>query len=262
MKQVNIFDLSSKVAVITGGAGLIGKELVKALAKSGAIVLLADIDRNKGKTIADKFKKLKLNVAFWHLDITKEKSISDFIKFIDKKYGRIDIWVNTAYPRTQDWSAAFENIKLSSWKKNVDMHMNGYFTCCQKIAEYMKKQKSGSIINFGSTYGIAAPDFSIYKGTKMTMPGAYSAIKAGIINFTKYLASYYGKYNVRVNSISPGGVYNKQPVRFVKQYSRKVPLRRMADKKDIAGGVIYLASDASRYVTGHNLIIDGGWTAI
>jgi len=263
MRQNKFFDLKNKIAVVTGGAGLIGKELVKGLAASGATAIVADIDKNKAKAIADKIKNRNMDVVPMKLDITREKSVSELIKSINKKWHRIDIWVNAAYPRTKDWGEFFENTKVSSWRKNVDMHLNGYFICCQKIAEYMKKQHFGSIINFGSTYGIVGPEFSVYKGTKMTMPGPYSAIKGGIINFTKYMASYYGKYDIRINCLSPGGVWsNTCPKTFVKQYSAKTPLKRMAKPDDIVGGVIYLASDAASYVTGHNLVIDGGWTAI
>lgn len=262
MKYNNLFSLKGKVAVITGGAGLIGKELARGMAEAGAISIIADVDKKKAKSIAKEFSDIGLEVIFQPLDITKEKSVSDLVNFIDKKFGRIDVWVNNAYPRTKDWGSKFEDIKLSSWKKNIDMHLNGYFICCQKAAEYMKKRKSGVIINIASIYGIIGPDFSIYKGTDMTMPGAYSAIKGGIITFTKYIASYYGKYNIRVNCISPGGVYNKQPGVFVKRYADKTPLKRMAEKEDIIGAVIYLASDASKYVTGHNLAVDGGFSAI
>ena len=262
MKHNNLFSLQDKVAVVTGGAGLIGKELIRGLAEAGATCILAEIDENRGEKVAEELKRRKLNVIFRYLDITKEKSVSGLIKFIDKKFGRIDIWVNSAYPKTKDWQAKFEDIKFASWKKNIDMHLNGYFICCQKIAEYMKKKKSGSVINFASIYGIAGPDFSIYKNTKMTMPAPYSAIKGGIITFTRYLASYYGKYNIRINCVSPGGVWDKQPNIFVKRHIEKIPLKRMANKEDIVGAIIFLASDAASYVTGHNLVIDGGWSII
>ena len=260
MKYKDMFSLNGKIVVITGGAGLIGKELVKGLAEFGADVIVADVDKNNGKKVENKLKQQNLNVVFKYLDITKEKSIVNLIKYIKRKYRSIDIWINNAYPRTNDWNKKLEDIKFSSWKKNIDAHLNGYFICCQKICEVMKKQRSGSIINFGSIYGTVGPEFSIYKGINMTVPAPYSAIKGGIINFTKYLASYYGKYNVRVNCVSPGGVYNNQPIKFVRRYNARTPLRRMASKEDIVGGVIYLVSDASKYVTGHNLIIDGGWT--
>jgi NAD(P)-dependent dehydrogenase (short-subunit alcohol dehydrogenase family) len=250
VKYTNLFSLKGKAAVITGGAGLIGGELSRGLAESGAAVIVADKNKNKDK-------------AFFKLtDITKERSISALIDFVDKKFGGIDVWINNAYPRTKDWGVKFEDILQASWKKNIDDHLGGYFLCCQKIAEYMKNKKRGSIINMASIYGIVGPDFSIYENTDMTMPAAYSAIKGGIITFTKYLASYYGKYNVRVNCVSPGGVYNDQPKAFVKKYVKKVPLNRMACSDDIVGAVVYLASDASKYVTGHNLVVDGGWSIV
>lgn len=260
MKYNNMFDLKGKIAVVTGGAGFIGEELVKGLAESNATTVIAEIDRNKGRSVESKFRQLGLDVIFKHIDIKKEKSVASFVKYVNKTYGRIDIWINAAYPKTSDWGTVFEDITFHSWKKNIDSHLNGYFICCQKVAEIMKKQRSGSIINFSSIYGIVGPEFSIYEGTKMTVPAPYSAIKGGIISFTKYLASYYGKYKVRVNCVSPGGVHDEQSNTFVKRYSAKTPLRRMASKEDIVGGAIYLASDAAKYVTGHNLIIDGGWT--
>lgn len=261
-KYNNLFSLKGKLAIVTGGAGLIGKELSKGLAEAGAITVVAEIDEDKGKKTANELKKQNLNAIFQYLDITRKESVSDLIKLIDKRYGHIDIWVNNAYPKTSDWKMKFEDVPFESWKKNVDMHLNGYFICCQKIAEYMRRKKVGVIINLASIYGIIGPDFSIYKNTKMTMPAAYSAIKGGIITFTKYLASYYGKYGIRVNCISPGGVYDKQSDLFVKRYMQKTPLKRMANKEDIVGTGIYLASDASKYVTGHNLVVDGGWSII
>ena len=126
----------------------------------------------------------------------------------------------------------------------------------------MKRQKKGSLINIASTYGINGPDFSIYEGTEMTMPAAYAVIKGGLVNFTKYLASYYAKHGVRVNALSPGGVFDNQPESFVKNYNKKTPLGRMARPEDMVGAIVYLASDASSYVTGHNLVVDGGWSAV
>ncbi|MDD4910451.1 MAG: SDR family oxidoreductase [Candidatus Omnitrophica bacterium] len=246
MKYDDLFCLKGKVAVVAGGAGLIGKEIARGLSAFGASVVAADINKNAGR----------------HVDIANERSVSSLIKFVDKKYGRMDIWVNSAYPRTGDWALKFEDVPVSSWRKNIDTHLNGYFICCRNAAEYMKKKGGGSIINLASIYGMVGPDFSIYKNTKMTCPGAYSAIKGGIIAFTRYLASYYGGHGVRVNCISPGGVRDRQADAFVKRYSDKTPLGRMAKAVDIAGAAIYLASDASGYVTGHNLVVDGGWTAV
>jgi len=262
MKNKNTFNLSGKVSVVAGGAGLIGKALSRELALAGATVVIAESDRKKGKEFAAKLKKEGLKAEFFFLDITKVESVKRLISALHKKYGYIDTWINNAYPRTKDWGVVFEKVTASSWKKNVDMHMNGYCIACQKIAEYMKKQKAGSIINFGSTYGITGPQFSIYRGTGMTVAAPYAAIKGGIINFTKYLASYYGKDNVRANCISPGGVYNRQTKKFVDRYVARTPLGRMARPEDIAGAAVFLASDAALYITGHNLVVDGGWSIV
>jgi len=251
----SIFSCRNKIAIVTGGCGLIGREIVRGLSQYGAFVYIADRDENSAQNL------LGEHVRFIYFDIASEKSVLQVTQKILNDSGKIDILINCAYPRTKDWSVKFEKISFESWKENVNNHLGGYFLCCQTIAEQMKLQQKGSIINFASTYGIVAPDFSIYEGTEMTMPAAYSAIKGGIITFTKYLATYYGKFNVRANVVSPGGILDNQPSSFVKKYSRKTPLCRMGNPEEIVGAVIYLASDASSYVTGHNLVIDGGWTA-
>lgn len=257
-----LFDLSSKIAVVTGGAGLIGKALVKGLAVAGATVYLAELDGDRGGKAVKEFAGSGLDVRLLLLDITAEPSITGGIEQILSQSGRIDVWVNNAYPRTKDWGLKFEKIPFASWQQNVDWQLNSYCLCCQKIAELMKEQKSGSIINIASTYGVVAPDFTVYEGTQMTMPAAYAAIKGGIVNFSRYLASYYGRFGVRVNAISPGGVFDNQPGTFVENYVRKTLLGRMAKPEDFMGPVVFLASEASSYVTGQNLLVDGGWTAI
>jgi len=242
--------LAGKVVVITGGNGLLGKEIVDYLKKSEARVFNLDINHS----LEDSY-----NIK---TDVTDESSVRKAIDAIVEKYQNIDGWINNAYPRTADWGVNVEEVKMESWRKNVDLQLNAYFMCCKCVLEKMKKQQFGSIVNMSSIYGIVAPDFQVYKNTQMTMPVAYSAIKAGIINFTKYLAAYYGPFNVRVNSVSPGGIFDGQPKQFVEQYEEKVPLRRMGKPGDIAPAVAFLISDDSSYVTGHNLVVDGGWTAI
>lgn len=254
------FLLGNKTAVITGGAGLIGKEIVKALAQAKANVIIADLDKKNGKKLERSLSEDGLNVSFKKLDITDEESIQETIDSAEKKYDGVDIWVNCAYPRTSDWGKRFEEVNYESLKKNVDMHMNGYFLCCQKIAEDMKNKGGGVIINFGSTYGVVGPKFDIYEGTEMTMPAPYAAIKGGIINFTRYLATYYASHNIRANVICPGGVYDGQDERFVKRYDENTPLGRMARPEEIAGPVLFLCSDAASYITGEVLMVDGGWT--
>ena len=252
----NLFSCKDKIALVTGGLGLIGKGIVRGLSDFGASVCIADINERQIEGLEN-----LAAVNFQQLDITSEDSIRQTLEAVISQFKKIDILVNCAYPRTGDWGARCEDVTFDSWKMNVNSHLGGYFLCCQKVAEQMKLQGGGSIINFASIYGVVAPDFSIYEGSTMTMPVAYSAIKGGIIALSKYLASYYAKDNVRVNCISPGGVFDKQPASFVEKYIAKTPLGRMGTPEDIVGAVLYLASDASSYVTGHNLIVDGGWTA-
>ncbi len=245
-----MFALKDKVIVITGGEGLLGKEIILRLKNAGAIVISADIEISSA------------NDENIFLDITKENSINNAIADTVKKFGKIDGWVNNAYPRTKDWGSKLEDIPSESWRRNIDMHLNGYFFCARAALEQMKKQGFGSLINMSSIYGVVAPDFSIYEGTNMTMPAAYAAIKGGIINLTRYFAAYYGPFNVRVNSVSPGGIFDNQDKIFVANYIKKTPLRRMGMTGDVASSIHFLLSDDSAYITGHNLVVDGGWSII
>jgi NAD(P)-dependent dehydrogenase (short-subunit alcohol dehydrogenase family) len=180
-----------------------------------------------------------------------------------KKHGVMDIWVNASYPRTKDWSRGVSEMRVETLRKNVDMHLNSYLWTSRVAGLRMKRaRKRGAIIHFGSIYGIQANDFSVYDGTAMTSPMAYAAIKAGILNGTRYLASYFGPCGIRVNSVCPGGVFDRQPRRFVDNYERKVPLKRMARPEEIAGVVLFLASEAASYITGTTLCVDGGWTIV
>lgn len=258
----SLFDLTDKVAVVTGGAGLIGRALVRGLASSRAIVYIAEIDADRGEETAKKMSEEDMDVRFQKIDVTSEPSVKAGIQDIHAREHKIDVWINNAYPRTKDWGLKFDDIPMASWRQNVEWQMNSYCYCCQQIASVMRQQRKGSIINIASTYGVVGPDFTVYEGTEMTMPAAYAAIKGGIVNFTRYLAAYYGEYGIRANCISPGGVFDNQPESFVKNYSRKTPLKRMAAPEDFAGAAVFLASDASSYVTGHNLLVDGGWSAI
>jgi NAD(P)-dependent dehydrogenase (short-subunit alcohol dehydrogenase family) len=250
-----LFSCKDMVSVVTGGCGLIGQRVVRGLLDFGSRVYVADRD-------LEAFDALRESGAeFVELDITSEASVKKVIDYITEKEKRLDILVNTAYPRTPDWGEKIENVNFSSWKTNVNDHLGGYFLTSTHAAETMKALGCGVIINFSSIYGIVGPDFSIYDGTDMTMPVAYAAIKGGIITFTKYLATYYGEYGIRANVISPGGIFNDQPPRFVESYSKKTPLRRMGRPDDLVGAVLFLSSRAGSYITGQNIIVDGGWTA-
>ncbi|MDD5168741.1 MAG: SDR family oxidoreductase [Syntrophales bacterium] len=251
----SIFSCKGKTALVTGGSGLIGKEIVQGLSQFGATVYVADRDEATALGLFGQY------IKYMYLDVASEESMRDVIRKVDDDGGGIDILVNCVYPRTSDWGMKIEDVPFESWKINVDHHLGGYFLMCREVAAIMKAHAGGSIVNLASIYGVVAPDFSIYDGTDMTMPVAYAPIKAGIIALTKYLATYFGRDGIRVNAVSPGGIFDQQDPSFVAKYSRKTPLGRMGHPGDIVGAVLYLSSDASSFVTGHNLIVDGGWTA-
>jgi NAD(P)-dependent dehydrogenase (short-subunit alcohol dehydrogenase family) len=245
-----MFSVKEKVICVTGSRGLLGSKIINTLQEQGAIVIELDIDKDYKSD------------HYYLMNISNENEVIETVNKIYKKYNKIDGWINNAYPRTEDWGDKFEDVKYESWRQNIDMHLNGYFICCQTVLKIMKKQSFGSLINMSSIYGLVAPDFNIYENTDMTMPVAYSAIKGGINTLTRYLASYFGKYNIRVNSISPGGIFNGQPHDFLQKYINKVPSKRMGNESDITSAVVYLMSEDSSYINGHNLIIDGGWSII
>jgi len=249
------FSLEGQVVVVTGGSGLLGSGFCTAIREAGGTAINADINCESD-----------LEQQQYRLDITDPESVRALLDAIQARFGRLDGWVNNAYPRTKDWGVErFENIPIETWRVNIDSHLNGYFICCQQALEVMKKQGFGSFINMGSIYGVNGPDFWIYEGTHLTNSAGYAAIKGGLINMSRYLAAYYGPYGVRVNCLSPGGIAYPgpgQPASFVERYETKVPLRRMGTPEDISPSIVFLLADASRYITGHNLLVDGGWTAI
>jgi NAD(P)-dependent dehydrogenase (short-subunit alcohol dehydrogenase family) len=243
--------LKDKVIIITGGNGLLGSAYIEYLKNENAIIINADINCEKN-----------LSNGTYTCDITDTSSTDELIQVVLEKYGRIDGLVNNAYPRTKDWGSKFEEVPEESWRMNIDMQLNSYVFLTRKVLAVMTKQKSGSIVNLASIYGIVGPDFTVYENTPLTNAPAYAAIKGGLINMTRYLASYYGQYNIRINCVSPGGIFDSQNETFVKQYEKKVPLKRMGTPEDIAPSIAFLLSDDARYITGHNLVVDGGWTAI
>ena len=243
--------LQDKTVIVTGGNGLLGAAIIKHVKNEGAFCINFEINHKTNDDLS--------NVE---CDITNERSINNALSLVINKYKKIDGLVNNAYPRSKDWGNKFEEIKFDSWKQNIDWQLNSYFYMSQQVAIQMEKQKNGSIVNMASIYGVVAPDFTIYHKTDLTMPAAYAAIKGGLINLTRYMASYYGPKQIRVNAVSPGGIFDNQNSIFVNNYEGKVPMRRMGNKDDIAPSVVFLLSDDSNYMTGQNLIIDGGWTCI
>lgn len=230
---------------------MLGRAMVDDIRAAGGIAISADIGH-----------QTNLDNGLLLCDITSEESIKESIEKVISGFGRIDGLVNNAYPRTPDWGSDFEDMTSESLKKNVDWQLNSYILMCQAVVKEMKKKGCGSIVNISSIYGVVGNDFSIYKGTSINPSAPYSAIKGGLINFTRFLASKYGPNQIRVNAVSPGGIFDNQPESFVSRYEEKVPMKRMGNPKDIAPAVTFLLSDKAGYITGQNLIVDGGWTAI
>jgi NAD(P)-dependent dehydrogenase (short-subunit alcohol dehydrogenase family) len=265
----NIFSLEGKTAIVTGGAGLIGRAQCKALSEFGATVVVCDLDLDISEQVASELNK---NSFATLLDVTKEESISRVRNLILTKTQRIDILINNAAINdvfSSDNSvleqSMFENYSLELWEKSLKVNLTGTFLCCKIFGKEMAKQNKGSIINIASTYGMVGPDQSVYTDEnglqKFYKSPSYPSGKGAVINFTRYLASYWGKNGVRVNTLSPGGVEDEQDKYFIENYSKKTMLGKMARPSDYAGAVVFLSSDASSYMTGANLIIDGGWTA-
>ena len=263
------FSLKNKTAVVTGALGLLGRQHCYALAEAGANVIVCDLDDNKCKDFA---KTLTVDGMGCGVDITNTDSVKELKIKILNQFGKIDVLVNNAAindmfenPAIAGELSMFENYPLDMFRKSMDVNVIGTFICSQILGSEMAKAGNGSIINIASTYGVVAPDQSIYKDEqgKQTFykSAAYPVTKGAVISFTKFLAAYWGNKGVRVNSLSPGGVENNQDQFFIDNYSQKTPLGRMAKPEDYKGALVFLASDASSYMTGANLIIDGGWTA-
>ena len=264
MKVKKLFDLSDKTIVLTGAAGHLGKNYVDGLSQFGANVVLSDINYQGCKKIEKQMReKYDIDPLSVKLDLTDPKSIKCMISKITKKYSSIDVLVNNAAYQGDKKirSAGFEKLELGTWNKAINVNLTGIFLLCQAVGKIMLKQKSGNIINISSTYGMVGADQRIYGKSGLNSPAFYAATKSGILNLTRYLASYWNRTGIRVNTLSPGGVENNQDKNFIRKYSEKTMLGRMARNDEYVGALIFLASDASSYMTGSNLVIDGGWTA-
>ncbi len=269
----HLFSLHGKVAVVTGAAGLLGRNHCRALAGAGAAVVAVDLKQSDCDTVAemladDHVEAQPLGIA---ADITDSASLANLRDRILKRFGRIDVLVNNAAvndmfenPAAAGELSKFENYPLEMWRRSIDVNVTGTFLCSQTLGTEMARAGGGSIINIASTYGMVAPDQSLYRKPDGTQEffksAAYPTTKGAVISFTKFLAAYWGSAGVRVNTLSPGGVENAQEDHFVESYSARTPLRRMAHATDYQGALIFLASDASAYMTGANLVVDGGWT--
>lgn len=248
MKKNKWFDLSDTKCVVAGAEGLLGSNIVAALEDCGAEVIGLDSKKSKRQNTLQ-------------FDITNESEVENFFASLKKAKGEW-AFINCSYPRTENWgSLNLENVKLKDFTKNSEMHLGSAFVFSREASKFLKKQGGGSLVNFGSIYGVNGPDLAIYDGTKLQNPSPYAAIKGGINGLTRYIATTYGKHQIRANVICPGGIFDKQPASFVKAYEKRTPLGRMASPEDISGVVAFLVSPAGRYMNGQILMVDGGWTA-
>ena len=274
-KMKDLFNLKDKIAVITGGSGFLGSEFALTLSNIGAMPIVLDKNKNSLQLLEKKFKKKKLRGLFFLVDLNNENKVNVAIDLIIKKYRKIDCLINAAGFTDQNmlktnvnFFEKFEKYNFQLWQRSLNGNLSSVFLVTKSVAKYMIKRKKGSIVNIASDVGIISPDHRIYepnkkfnyKGVNFNTPISYSVAKSGIISMTRYLATYWAKKGIRVNCVSPAGVYKKHNKKFVEQLSQRIPLGRMAKSDELNGAIIYLCSNASSYVTGHNLVVDGGRT--
>jgi NAD(P)-dependent dehydrogenase (short-subunit alcohol dehydrogenase family) len=256
------FRLDGKVAVVTGALGFLGTHYTAVLANAGAHVVVADVDDDGCRRRAEELTKQGLPSALGvGTDVSGKASVDELVACTVTQFGRLDVLVNNAATKSPHFMVPFENFPLADWDQVMAVNLTGVFLTAQAAGRQMLVQGHGVIVNVASHYGVVGPDFRIYPDTVISTPPVYTASKAGVIGLTRYLATYWAGKNIRVNCLSPGGVYNNHSDQFVKNYSSRVPLGRMAEPSEMGPALLFLASEASSYLNGHNLIVDGGWTA-
>ena len=268
----DLFDLNGKVAVVTGGAGILGQNFCMGLSELGANVAVVDINLDKASETAKIISNLhKGNIHGFACDVSDPSSVKEMVEEVVSEFGEINILHNNAACKSDNldaFFAPFEEYTLDQWREIMSVNIDGMFLVAQAVGNQMIKQgKGGSIIQTSSIYGVMAPDQSIYEGSfyldrKINTPAVYTTSKAAVIGLTKHLASYWADYDIRVNTLTPAGGESGQNDEFIKRYSARVPMNRMAGESEIVGALLYLASNASSYVTGQNIIVDGGLNCI
>lgn len=252
--------LNGQVVVVTGAAGTIGAPACMSIAEQGGLPIVTDIDQEAADRLTRRIVDAGYSAQALALDITDKAAIDALIDTVTKSHGRIDGVVNSAYPRGANYGRLMEDVDIADFNNSLSSHLGGYFLVCQRFGRAFREQGGGNIVNLASIYGVAAPAFDMYAGTQMTMPVEYAAIKAGVIGLTRYFAQYYLKDGVRCNALAPGGVRADQPESFVSAYEAKAGTRGLLDAADLTGPILFLLSDASRYMTGQVLVIDDGWS--
>lgn len=260
-----LMNLQGRVALITGGGGHIGQAFAEALGELGANVVLLDISEETSRQAATAVEgQFGVRALPWAIDLASEASIRQIPARVREAFGRLDILVNCAafvgMAKLEGWVTPFAQQSAATWRSALEVNLTAPFVLIQTCADLLAESGHGSVINIGSTYGTVGPDMRLYEGTTMGNPAAYAASKGGLIQLTRWLATVLAP-KIRVNAISPGGVWRNQPEVFVERYVSRTPLQRMACEEDLKGAIAYLASDLSSYVTGQHLLVDGGWTA-
>lgn len=263
-----LFDLTGKSAIVTGGAGILGQHFCAGLAESGANVAIVDIDEQKAKTLAARLTQIhSVKLIGIGCDITQAASVQRMVERVVEDFGKIDVLHNNAAGKSDDldaFFAPFEAYSLEQWRTIMSVNVDGMFLVAQAVGKQMVAQNhGGSIIQTSSIYGVRAPDKRIYEGShylgrQINTPAVYSTSKAATIGLTRHLAAYWADKGIRVNTLTPGGTESGQNETFKRLYSNRVPMNRMAKQGEMVGALLYLASDASSYVTGQNIIVDGG----
>jgi NAD(P)-dependent dehydrogenase (short-subunit alcohol dehydrogenase family) len=256
------FDLNGKVIVISGACGLIGRAFCEAVAQFGGNVVVADISASKPVDFALQLEERNnVKCIGFEVEVEKKESVITLKEKVLQEFGRIDGLVTGHQNKSHLIFEPFEDVKEENWDKVMEVNLKGTFLLCQILGSYMAEKGSGSIINIPSTYSVVAPNQNLYKGTKMGCPAAYSASKGGIDALSQYLSSYWASKGVRVNMITPHGVWNNHEEQFEKNFAQFSPMQRMSYSHEVAPALIYLLSDAASYVTGNNMLVEGGWTA-
>ncbi len=266
------YDLGGRVAIVTGGAGLLGKRYSHTLAAAGAHVVVADIDEGKAKQLADEVIRASATETLgWRTDVSDPSSVREMAEQVMNQFGRIDILVNNAaldpkfdQEHEGQHASRFEDFPFDVWQQALAVNVTGMFLCAQAVSRSMLEAGKGVIVNVSSTYGLVGPDQRLYlrEGQPTQYkPVTYSVSKAAVLGLTRYLATYFSGKGIRVNTLTPGGVFAGHDEEFVKRYSAKTVLGRMGQPEEMSHALLFLVSDASSYMTGSNLVVDGGWTA-
>jgi NAD(P)-dependent dehydrogenase (short-subunit alcohol dehydrogenase family) len=257
------FSLTGRTVVITGGGGILGKRMASALVGAGACVAVVEPDLDKAKAAIELIGDGPGRTMAVAADITVPQSVTTACEQIEDAFGPVYGLINNAAKKSANFFEPFETFSLEDWNEVVSVNLTGAMVCCQVFGRGMVERGAGAVVNTLSIYGIVAPDQriyegSLYEGRPINTPAVYSASKAGLWGLTKYLATYWGDKNIRVNAITPGGVFSGQNDTFVKAYSNRVPMGRMAQEDEMSGAVVFLLSDAASFVTGQNIVVDGG----